>query len=213
MSTFRIVTTFFVILIAVFHASPSNGRKVIEDLVEIEQIGRKIFASRDGIPSTPLELKSKEEVLWIDSGGYVGALITNKRFVVTSLYSSSWMDKPLKSDETHDGSLLVSPTLALFMTKDRVICFDAMNPRFIEPNRSLREEFLEAEVNDYVAVVVSSTRALGFGTDGSSFKEIRFKRREIFQSIRTTQRVATVTTNFRRLTFNASSSFWAEVRL
>jgi len=212
MSAFRFIITIVVTLATLLYASPSNSKDVIEDSVDIEQVGRKIIAIRDGSQATPLELRLKEEVLWLDSDGYVGALLTNERFIAISLYSS-WLETPLRIEETRDGSFILSPTLALVVTKQRVIGFDAISPRFIEENRRLDEELVAAEVNDYVAVVVSSKRALGLASGGSGFREIRFLSSETVQSIRTKSRVVTVRTSWRILTFSASSLSWSELRL
>jgi len=201
-----------VTLATLLYVIPSNSKDVIKDSVDIEQVGRKIFASRDGIQATPFDLRLKEEVLWLDSDGYVGALLTNVRFVAISLYSS-WIEKPLRSKEAYDGSPILSPTLALLVTKERVIGFDAISPRFIEQSRTLGEEFVAVEANDYVAVVIFSSRALGLASGASGFREIRFRLGETVESIRTKSQVITVRTSWRILTFAASSPSWSEVRL
>jgi hypothetical protein len=166
------------------YAIPSNSKDDIEDLVYIEQADRKIIAIRDGIPATPFELRSKEEVLWLDSDGYIGALLTNERFIAISLSSPGWLETPLRSKEAYDGSPILSPTLALLVTKERVIRFDAISHRFIEQSLRLDEEFVAAEANDYVAVVISSRRALGLASGDSGFREIRFRTSETFQSLK-----------------------------
>jgi hypothetical protein len=195
------------------YAIPSNSKDDIEDLVYIEQADRKIIAIRDGILATPFELRSKEEVLWLDSDGYIGALLTNERFIAISLSSPGWLETPLRSKEAYDGSPILSPTLALLVTKERVIRFDAISHRFIEQSLRLDEEFVAAEANDYVAVVISSRRALGLSSGVSGFREIRFRTSETFQSLKTTPQVVTLRTSWRVLTFGASSPSWSEVRL
>jgi len=210
---FRTTITFLVILATLLYAIPSNGKDDIEDLVYIEQADRKIIAIRDGIPATPFELRSKEEVLWLDSDGYIGALLTNERFIAISLSSPGWLETPLRAKEAYDGSPILSPTLALLVTKERVIRFDAISHRFIEQSLRLDEEFVAAEANDYVAVVISSRRALGLASGDSGFREIRFRTSETFQSLKTTPQVVTVRTSWRVLTFGASSPSWSEVRL
>jgi len=71
MLAFRFIITFVVTLATLLYTIPSNSKDVIEDSVDIEQVGRKIIAIRDGSQATPLELRLKEEVLWLDSDGYV----------------------------------------------------------------------------------------------------------------------------------------------
>ena len=213
MLPFRTIITILVILTTLLYAIPSNSKDDIEDLVFIEQADRKIIAIRDGIPASPFELRSKEEVLWLDSDGYIGALLTNERFIAISLSSPGWLEKPLRSKEAYDGSPILSPTLALLVTKERVIRFDAISHRFIEQSLRLDEEFVAAEANDYVAVVISSRRALGLASGDSGFREIRFRTSETFQSLKTTPQVVTIRTSWRILTFGASSPSWSEVRL
>ena len=213
MLPFRTIITILVILTTLLYAIPSNSKDDIEDLVDIEQADRKIIAIRDGIQASPFELRSKEEVLWLDSDGYIGALLTNERFIAISLSSSGWLEKPLRSKEAYDGSPILSPTLALLVTKERVIRFDAISHRFIEQSLRLDEEFVAAEANDYVAVVISSRRALGLASGDSGFREIRFRTSETFQSLKTTPQVVTIRTSWRILTFGASSPSWSEVRL
>ncbi len=212
MLAFRTIITFVVTLATLLYAIPSNSEDVIKDSVDILQVGRKIIASRDGGQTTPFQLRSKEEVLWLNSYGYVGALLTNTRFVAISLYSG-WLETTLRSKEAHDGNPVLSPTLALLVTNERVIGFDAISPRFVELSRRLDEEFVAAEANDYVAVVVFSRRALGLASGASGFREIRLRTGETILSISTKSRVATVITSWRILTFSASSSSWSEVRL
>ena len=213
MLSFRTIITIVVTLATLLYAIPSNSKDVIEDSVDIERVGGKIFAIRDGIQTTPFELRSKEEVLWLDSDGYIGALLTNERFIAISLSSPGWLETPLRSKEAYDGSPILSPTLALLVTKERVIRFDAISHRFIEQSLRLDEEFVAAEANDYVAVVISSRRALGLASGDSGFREIRFRTSETFQSLKTTPQVVTVRTSWRILTFGASIPSWSEVRL
>lgn len=213
MLPFRTIITFLVILTTLLYAVPSNSKDDIEDLVYIEQADRKIIAVRDGIPATPFELRSYEEVLWLDSDGYIGALLTNERFVAIALSSPGWLEMPLRSKEAYGGSPILSPTLALLVTKERVIRFDATSHRFIEESLGLDEEYVAAEANDHVAVVISSRRALGLASGDSGFREIRFRTSETFQSLKTTPQVVTVRTSWRILTFGASSPSWSEVRL
>jgi len=51
--TFRTIITFVVTLTTLLYAIPSNSKDIIEDLVDIEQVGGKIFAIRDGVTLVP----------------------------------------------------------------------------------------------------------------------------------------------------------------
>ena len=65
--------------------------------------------------------------------------MTNERFIAISLSSPGWLETPLRSEEAYYGSPILSPTLALLVTKERVIGFDAISHRFIEQSLRLDE--------------------------------------------------------------------------
>ena len=64
----------------------------------------------------------------------------------------------MKLDESEKGVASLSPYIALLVTGDRVIGFDAASKRFITTQLPIHDELLTAKAEKYVAVVITSNR-------------------------------------------------------
>ena len=191
----------------------SYAEEEIEDLIDIAESKSKIIAIIEGKKTIPFDLRTNEKVLWSDSNGYLGAFLTNLRFFVISTSSDAWQALPLKLDESEKGVASLSPYIALLVTGDRAIGFDAASNRFIETQLPIHDELLAAKAEKYVAVVITSSRAFGLAAKTSAFTEIRLRVRETIEAIKITSSKATVRTSDRLLTFEATGSTWNEHRL
>ena len=192
---------------------PSYAGKEIEDLIDIAESKGKIIAIIKGRKTISVNLRRNEKVLWSDSNGYLGAFLTNLRFFVISTSSSAWQALPLRLDESEKGVASLSPYIALLVTGERAIGFDAASNRFIETQLPIHDELLAAEVEKYVAVVITSSRAFGLAAETSAFTEIPLRVRETIEAIKITASKATIRTSDRLLTFEATGSTWNEHRL
>jgi hypothetical protein len=190
----------------------SYAEEEIEDLIDIFESNRKIIAIIEGKKTFTSSLRSKEKVLWSDSNGYLGALLTNERFFVISTSSGAWQELSLRSDESK-GVASLSPYIALLVAGDRAIVFNEASNGFFETRLRTQDELIAAKVERYVAVVVTSSRAFGLTTKTSDFTEIPFRVGETVEEIKTTPSKATIRTSDRLLTFEASGSRWREHRL
>jgi len=132
---------------------------------------------------------------------------------VISTSSNAWQALPLRLDESAKGVASLSPYIALLVTGDRAIGFDAASSRFIETQLPIHDELLAAEAEKYVAVVITSSRAFGLAAKASAFTVIPFRVRETIEAIKITSSKATVRTSVRLLTFEATGSTWNEHRL
>jgi len=139
--------------------------------------------------------------------------LTNDRFFVISTSSGAWQILPLKSDESEKGVASISPYIALLVTGDRVIVFDAASNQFIETRLPIHDELLAAKAEKYVAVVITSNRAFGMAAGTLAFKEIVLRTRETIEAIKITSSKAIVRTSDRLLTFEVKGSTWREHRL
>jgi hypothetical protein len=90
--------------------------------------------------------------------------------------------------------------------------FDATSNRFVETLLPIHDELLAAEVERYVAVVITSGRAFGLAAESTAFTEITLGISESIEEIKLTYRKATVRTSDRLLTFEASGLPWKELR-
>jgi hypothetical protein len=191
----------------------SYAEEEIEDLIDIAESKSKIIAIIEGRKTITFDLRPNEKVLWSGSNGYLGAFLTDLRFFVISTSLDAWQVLPLRLDESGKGVASLSPYIALLVTKDRAVGFDATSSRFIETLLPIHDELLAAEAEKYVAVVITSSRAFGLAAESSAFTEINLGIREIIEEIKLTSSKATVRTSDRLLTFEASGSIWKEHRL
>jgi hypothetical protein len=191
----------------------SYAEEEIEDLIDIAESKSKIIAIIEGRKTITFDLRPNEKVLWSGSNGYLGAFLTDSRFFVISTSLDAWQALSLRLDESGKGVASLSPYIALLVTSDRAIGFDATTNRFIETQLPIHDELLAAEAEKYVAVVITSSRAFGLAAESSAFIEITLRIRETIEAIKLTSSKATVRTSDRLLTFEASGSTWKEHRL
>jgi hypothetical protein len=149
-------------------------------------------------------------VQWSGSRGHLGAFLTDQHFFVISTSLNAWQALPLRLDESAKGVASLSPYIALLVTGDRAIGFDATSNRFIETQLPIHDELLAAEAEKYVAVVITSIRAFGLAAESSAFTEINLRVNETLEDIKLTYSKVTVRTSDRLLTFEASGSTWKE---
>jgi hypothetical protein len=205
--------TILICLSILTSAISSYAEEEIEDLIDIAESKGKIIAIIEGRKTISFDLRANEKVLWSDSKGYLGAFLTNLRFSVISTSSDAWQALPLKLDESEKGVASLSPYIALLVTGDRAVGFDAASNRFIETQLPIHDELLVTKAEKYVAVVITSSRAFGLATETSAFAEIRLRVRETIEAIKITASKATVRTSDRLLTFEVKGSSWNEHRL
>jgi hypothetical protein len=206
---FTILTCLFILTVTI----TSNADEEIEDLIYIVKSKDKIVAIIEGSNKISLNLQANEKVLWQGSNGYLGALLTNYRFLVISTSSNAWQILHLRTDESEKTVAYVSPYIALLVTGDRAIGFDAATNRFIETQLPVHDELLAADIEKYVAVVVTSSGAFGFSAEASAFTEIHLRVRETIAEIKMTSSKATIHTSDRLLIFDAEGSTWREHKL
>ena len=203
-----------IVCLSIFASTISSyAEEEIEDLIYIAESKSKIIAIIEGSNKIFFSLRPKEKVLWRESRGYLGALLTNQRFFVISTSSGAWQALPLRGDESEKGVASLSPYIALLVTGDRAICFNAASNQFIETQLPIHDELLAAKVEEHVVVVVTSSRAFGLASENSAFNEIHLRIRETIEAIKITSSRATIHTSDRLLTFDAAGSTWAEHRL
>jgi hypothetical protein len=184
----------------------------IEDLVDIAESKGKIIAIIEGKKTITFDLRRDEKVLWSGSRGNLGAFLTDQHFFVVSTSLNAWQALPLRLGESGKGVATLSPYIALLVTADRAVGFDATTNRFIETQLPLHDELLAAEVDRYVAVVITTSRAFGLAAESTAFTEIALRIGESVEDMKLTYSKVTVRTSDRLLTFEASGLPWKELR-
>jgi hypothetical protein len=167
----------------------------IEDLIDIAESKGKIIAFIEGRKTISFDLRPNEKVQWSGSRGYLGAFLTDQHFFVLSPSLNAWQVLSLRLDESGKGVASLSPYLALLVTKDRAVGFDATSNRFIETLLPLQDELIAAKVERYVAVVITSSRLFGLAAESTAFTEINLRMSETIEKIELTYSKATVRTS------------------
>ena len=119
----------------------------------------------------------------------------------------------MKLNESETAVASLSPFIALLVTGERAVGYDATSSRFIQTWLPIHDELLAAKAEKYVAVVITSSRAFGLATKTLAFTEIPLRVRETIEAIKITASKATIRTSDRLLTFEATGSRWKEHRL
>ena len=209
--TILIAVSVGVLAAATLKSEDNTEYFISEDFIDIQELEREIVAIRDGKAPVPFKLLLRETVLWKDSKGKVGAVLTDKRFVAISIASTGWHEIPLRINEADKATAVLSMNIVLLVTEERAFGFDCESNHFVEERLQLYEEVLATNANIDVAVIVSAGRALGFATGSKAFVEMPFRIHESFESFDTKSRLATVRTTSRVLTFHASDFSWTEI--
>ena len=202
-----------IICLSIFSSAMSAyAEEEIEDLIDIAEAKGKIIAIIEGRKTITFDLRPNEKVLWSGSKGHLGAFLTDLHFFVISTSLNNWQALPLKLDESGKGVAFLSEYIALLVTKDRAVGFDATSNRFIQTLLPIHDELLATEVERYVAVVITSSRAFGLAAESTAFTPITLGISESIEEIKLTSSKATVRTSDRLLTFESSGSTWKEHR-
>ncbi len=213
MLRFRNIIFSLVFISVVAFCIPSCGAEEIEDQIDIIASEGKIIAVVEGKRKVSVHLGTHETVLWSASEGFLGAVLTDKRFLAITTYPKTWQYFTLRIGESEEAVASISPYLALLVTGNRAIGFDAASSRFIETQIPIRDEIIAAEVEKYVAVVVTSSRAYGLALKTTSFVEFFLRSHETIHSINVTASKAVIQSSDRLLTFEAEAATWKELRL
>jgi len=201
------------LLFALVSSTPARAESPIEQRIQVQQVGEKIVAFRGDAADVAVELQLREEVLWLDSSGKLGAVLTDRRFLVVSDTSPGWIERDLRLMEPTRPQVAISSNIVLAATGDRIIGFDALTSSFLEWSHGIDEPVLALEAEREVAAAVLASRVLGYTPGGGEFIEERLHLHEEFRSLRLSTNLATVQTSQRVLALDAAAGRWSEERL
>jgi hypothetical protein len=193
---------------------PLPGSVPLSDVLELVILDRELIAvdARGGGEST-LSLLRAEQVLFSESRGEVGVVITNERLLAVSVNSGSWQETGWQRSETVPSHALLGGRVALAVTEKRAIGFDGRSGNLVESSFGPRERLVAQRVDENVALVVTDRRALGLSPWAGGFFATRLDLGDQIQEISVRANLATITTEHRLLMFRAPSGVWAERRL
>lgn len=204
--------------LAVFGASSGAGQRADElpltDLLEVVLVGRDLVAfDAESGGQTTERLHLGEEILWRGSRGKVGIVITNERVLAVATRSASWQEARYLQTEIPPAGALLGDRVALVLTSQRALGFDASASNLSEYRLGPGEDVVAREVGENTVVVVTDREALGLAPVGAGFITRKLQLHERVQSVRARANLATVTTNRRILVFRGTTASWGERRV
>lgn len=149
-----------------------------------------------------------EQVQWSGSRGRVAVVLTNRRILAVTTISPSWAATDVRLAEEPPRAALLGARVALVLTDQRAIGFEAVAGTLVETELAPREQVIDAAVDLNVAVVVTNRRALGVAAFGGGFSETEIGPREPVDGLTTRADFATVATRHQLLIFRAPSATW-----
>ena len=200
-------------LAAAPETAPRHDETPLADLLEVIVTGREVLAvDARGGGATTISLRLEETVLWTDSRGKVGVVLTDRRVLLVATRSAAWQQVSYQQAELPPKDALLGDRVALVVTSRRALGFNGESGNLVEYRLGPQEAVLAARVGESIAVVVTDRRAFGVSPFAGGFFEISVLLNERLESVNADSNLATVTTDRRVLIFRAPSGSWEERR-
>ncbi len=169
----------------------------------------RILALSGGKPSVAVDLEIGEEVRMNQEKGYVGAVLTNERFLVISSISGKWLSEPLITGERNTASLTVGEKIAMVVTDRRIIGFTFMKEGFLEYDLPIGTEIRAKDAGENFGIVAMSDRAVGLSSETGDFRDIEFDIGESFKSLEMATTLSLIHTEDNIYAYRGSSGTWS----
>ncbi|MFQ5478170.1 MAG: hypothetical protein ACE5E4_06095 [Candidatus Binatia bacterium] len=149
-----------------------------------------------------------ERVLWADSRGTVGLVVTNRRVLAATSGSTAWSQIRLGVHESPPLGAVLGHSVALVFTSRRAIGLVGNRGRLFSADFGANEVVIDGRVSEDLAVVVTDRRALGLSAASSGFSSLRLKAGEPVEAVAMRSGFATMFTPRRVLIFRAPTAAW-----
>lgn len=194
---------------------PSSDQVPLGDLLEIVELDaeRELIAiDAESGGTTTLRLRLGERVVWRDTRGLLGVVLTDERILGIATGSSSWQAVDYERGEAGEVRAELGDRVAIVRTPNRVLGFVGTTSRFSEARLGPHEKIVRTAVGANVAVAVTDRRALGLSPQAGGFFPVRMQLREEVSSVEVGSNLATIHTDQRILVFRGPTGTWAERR-
>jgi len=207
-----------ILVLALLLATPAGGfdrpgERPLSDVLQILILQREVRAI-DAVGGELVQsLERGEPVLWSDTRGRVGVVLTDRRVLAVTSRSGSWQESRYRLRETPPAEAFLGDQVALVITPSRAIGLDGGSGNLIEQSLGPGERVLAIDVGENVGVVVTDRRALGLSPFTGGFFETHLPPGERYERVEASANFASVHTSRRVLNFRAPSGRWTETRL
>jgi hypothetical protein len=206
------------LLFAILLAAPASGfdrpgERPLADVLQIVVLEREVRAL-DAVGGQIVQsLERGEPVLWHDTRGRIGIVLTDRRVLAVTSRSGSWQQSRYRLREAPPAEAFLGDQVALVITPSRAIGLDGGSGNLIEQSLGPGERVLAIDVGENVGVVVTDRRALGISPFAGGFFETHISPGESFERVEASANFASVHTSRRILSFRAPSGRWTATAL
>jgi hypothetical protein len=192
---------------------PFRDEVPLADLLEIVILEHQLLAIDATAGDSSVELHLGERVHWKGTRGRVGLVLTDERVLAVATGSPAWRELRLLRGERLPAGAALGDRVALVLTSQRAIGFDAGAGRLAEYRLGPQESLRSSRVAENVGVVVTDRKALGLSSEAGGFFESTLQVREKIQGLDVRANLAMLRTDRRILTFRGPTGSWSERRL
>jgi hypothetical protein len=181
----------------------------LEDVIEIELLGRDLYAfNLIGAGSPEVRLEIGEDVVWQDSRGRVGIVLTDRRALAVSPANGGWREIRYQVHETRPDHAQIGTRVGLVVTSHRVLGFDATSGFWLVKSLGPNERIEVARVGAGTAVVLTNRKAYGLSPSAGGFFSVDMAIHERVERVSVKANMATISTTKRLLVFRAPVGIW-----
>lgn len=185
----------------------------LADILEVMLVDRDLVAiDAQGGGQRSERLLLGESVLWMDSRGAVGVVLTDQRVLAVGVGSASWQEERYLRTESTPRDALLGDRVALVTTASRAIGFSSSSGNLIETRLGVHENVVARRVGENVGVIVTNRRALGLSPLVGGFFGVDLLLKERIESIDARANLVTLATDRRLLIFRSPTGSWEERR-
>jgi hypothetical protein len=202
-------------LLLVFPAGAFDrpGERPLLDVLQILVLRREVRAIDAAGGEIVQALERGEPVVWSDTRGRVGVVLTDRRVLAVTSRSGAWQESRYRLRERPPSEAFLGDQVALVLTPSRAIGLDGGSGNLIEQSLGPGERVLAVDVGENVGVVVTDRRALGLSPFTGGFFEAHIPPGERYEGVEASANFASVRTSRRILNFRAPSGRWTETPL
>lgn len=184
----------------------------LADVLDVQLLGRDLFAyAGTGSGRMKIRLERSEVVYFQHAQGQIGIVLTDRRALGVAP-GTGWKEARYRFTENRTDTGILGERVAVVMTSQRVLAFNALRGLWVELSLGPGEQVLETRVGPSTAVIVTDRRSIGMSPNSGGFVETGMRVHERVERISTRSGVATVTTSQRLLIFQGGNARWVEQR-
>ncbi len=195
---------------AVLWPAKAMTQEIISDQVIITSGQGRLFGITSSEGISRKFLAAGEEILAIEAKGITGFVHTTKRLLGFSARLKRWVSVNLSTAE-HILKWTVTPRMVVVQGRENVYGFQSDLARWKKESWGSGEKFKGDFVEDYVGVLVTDRRALGFSAFTGGFFSQDLPLGNPIREVQINDNVVVIHLLGRKLVFRSGLAVWAEL--